>query len=150
MGESFYPPAVAAKVTEVSEEMQRSIRSRFGATWENEIGVNRNGRWYFAEADLIALSSFDMHLANGTSPNLASHYASLLRQALEEKPETDVATITVGWPGDRSAAPQEVRFEPLARTAVSYEHFHMVINVAALRKYVRDGLARIEAAAAEG
>lgn len=140
MDEQFYTPAIAAKVSQVTEDMQRSLRSRFGADWDHPIGVERNGRWLFSETDLIALTSYGMHLHNQTSAKQASHYAALLRKGLDVDPNTDAVTITVGWPGDRMVVPSAVPFDASAKSRVSEMHFSLVINVAALRKYVRDML----------
>ena len=143
MDEPFYTPAIAAKVSLVSEDMQRSLRSRFGADWDHPIGFERSGRWLFSEEDLIALTSYGMHLHNQTSAKQASHYAALLRQGLNADPNTDAVTITVGWPGDRMVVPSAVQFDASAKSRVSELHFNLVINVAALRKYVRDMLATV-------
>jgi hypothetical protein len=141
MNEQFYTPAIAAKVTLVSEDIQRSLRSRFGEQWEHPIGVERNGRWLFSESDLIALTSYGMHLANQTSANQASHYAALLRKGLNADPNTDAVTITVGQPGDRMVVPAAVPFDALAKSRLSTVHFNLVINVAALRDHVRGMIA---------
>lgn len=141
MEEQLYAPAIAAKVSLVTEDMQRSLRSRFGDDWEHPIGFERNGRWFFSESDLIALTSYSMHLSNQTSASLASHYAALLRKGLTADPGTDAVTITIGWPGDRNVVPSAVPFDTTARAKTGKVHFDMVINVAGLRDYVRGMLA---------
>ena len=93
MDEQLYTPAIAAKVSMVTEDMQRSLRSRFGDDWEHPIGFERNGRWLFSESDLIALASYSMHLSNQTSASQASHYAALLRKGLTADPGTDAVTM---------------------------------------------------------
>ncbi len=141
MGDQFYTPAIAAQVSHVTEDMQRSLRSRFGDGWEHPIGFERNGRWFFCENDLIALTSYGMHLANQTSAKQASHYAALLRKGLNDDPNADAVTITVGFPGDRKVVPFAVPFDALAKSRLSNVHFNFVINVAALRVHVRGMIA---------
>lgn len=143
MDEQLYTPAIAAKVSMVTEDMQRSLRSRFGDDWEHPIGFERNGRWLFSESDLIALASYSMHLSNQTSASQASHYAALLRKGLTADPGTDAVTITVGRPGDRKVVPSAVPFDTRDRAKTGKVHFDMVINVADLRDFVRGMLAVI-------
>lgn len=149
MNERHFTPAIAARVTLVTEDMQRSLRSRFGDEWDYPIGFERNGRWFFAENDLIALASYAMHLSNQTSAKQASHYAALLRKGLQEDPSAEAVTITVGWPGDRVVVPSAVPFNPMAKSRVSTVHFNLVINVAALRDHVR-GMIAVATGESEG
>ena len=140
----LYPPAVAAGVTLVSEDMQRSLRKRFQDSWDHAIGVERNGRWLFSGSDLIALAHYSMLLHCRTSAGQASHYAALLRKGLNDDPDASAVTITVGWPGDRWVTAGTVPFDPSATTPSQKPvHFKIEINVTQLRDFVRKGLEQL-------